>query len=463
MHPPLLPLARAKVLLAILLPLLAAGCSLLSPPPRPVVPTPAPAVVDSGNAVAFSSLRTDAGPANVPVPGVDQSLLGLIGQVSRQNLYAYVQTLQNFGTRHTLSAREREGYGIGAAARWIHDEFERVGAGRIQVGFHEFTMDYGGRLTNQQNVVARLPGEGEHKGLLVLTAYYDSRGSDADDPTVPAPGANSNASGVALLLETARLLSARGWQQEIVFIAFAGGEQENTGTRRYVQEVMLDGVVIDAAINVDTVGGRAGVPRSMLIFAAPENPGAGQLARYFDLITRLYLPEFPVELRPMLDRQGRSGDHASFAAAGIPAIRISESQENSDIRHTAADTADRLDYDYLVQMTQLVVAAVANMVAAPPVPAAPAVAPMAAEGTYLLSWTTQPHAASYAVAFRIQASEERILRYIGAAEAGEVVLTGLNPGYDYAISVAPIDSIGHIGLFSEEVVTSQTAAVQPEP
>jgi hypothetical protein len=456
-------LARAKVSLILFLLLLLSGCSLLRPPARPVVPTPAPSTVDSDNAVAFNSLRTDAGQQNVAVPAADQALLGLIGQVSRQNLYAYVQTLQNFGTRHTLSAREREDFGIGAASRWIHDEFERVGAGRIQVGFHEFPMDYGGRLTTQQNVIARLPGEGEHNGLLVLSAYYDSRGSDPDDPTAPAPGANSNASGVALLLETARLLSARGWQQEVVFIAFAAGEQDNFGSRRYVQEVMLDGVIIDAAINVDTVGGSPGVPRSMLIFAAPENPGAGQLARYFDVITRLYLPDFPIELRPMLDRQGRSGDQASFHAAGIPTIRISESQENSSIRHTAADTADRLDYDYLVQMTQLVVAAVANMIAAPPMPAAPAVAPMAAEGTYLLSWTTQQHAAAYAVAFRIQASEERILRYISAAEAGEVVLTGLAPGYDYAISVAPVDSAGHIGLFSEEVVTSQTAAAQPEP
>jgi Zn-dependent M28 family amino/carboxypeptidase len=198
---------------------------------------------------------------------------------------------------------------------------------------------------------------------------------------------------VALLLETARLLSARSWQQDVVFVAFAAGEQEFSGSRRYVQELMLDGVIIDAAINVDTVGGRPGVPRSMLIFAAPENPGAGQLARYFDLITRLYLPSFPVELRPMLDRQGRSGDQASFAAAGIPTIRISESQENSEIRHTNADTADRLDYDYLVLMTQLTFAAVANMAAAPPLPAAPAVAPMAVEGTYLLSWATQPRAA----------------------------------------------------------------------
>jgi Zn-dependent M28 family amino/carboxypeptidase len=453
---------RVPLLILVLLSLLAAGCSLLEPPPRPVLPTPPPSAVEEGNAVAFNSLRTDAGTSNVAVPAVDQAVVGLMQQVSRQNLYAYVQTLQNFGTRHSLSAREREDFGIGAAARWIHDEFERVGAGRLQVGFHEFALDFGGRVTTQQNVIALLPGEGEHNGLIVLTAYYDSRGREAEDASGPAPGANSNASGVALLLETARLLSARGWQQDVVFVAFAAGEQGFSGSRRYVQELMLDGVIIDAAINVDTVGGRPGIPRSMLIFAAPENPGAGQLARYFDLITGLYLPGFPVELRPMLDRQGRSGDHASFAAAGIPAIRISESQENSEIRHTTADTADRLDYDYLVLTTQLVSAAVANMAAAPPLPSAPAVASMAVEGAYLLSWATQPRAASYAVAFRIQESEERILRFIGAAEAGEVVLTGLNPGYDYAISVAPIDSAGHIGLFSGEVVTSQAAAaVEP--
>jgi hypothetical protein len=201
----------------------------------------------------------------------------------------------------------------------------------------------------------------------------------------------------------------------------------------------------------------------MLIFASPDVPGAGQLARYFDLITNLYLGNFPVEHRPTLDRQGRSGDQATFAQAGVPAIKISESQEASSLRHSAQDTADRLDYDYLVQMNQLVVAAVANMALAPPLPPAPAVAPMAAEGTYLLSWSTHPRAASYAVAFRIQASEERVMRYIGAAEGGEVVLTGLNPGYDYAISVAPIDSAGHIGLFSEEVFTGNNVEVEAQP
>lgn len=458
---------KRTIVLLILITLLAgAGCSLLRPPPRPVVPTPDISAVESDNVVAFNSLRTDAGTADVAVPAVDQAIVGLLEQTSRQNLYAYVQTLQNFGTRHTLSPREQEGTGIGAAARWIFDEFERVGAGRLQLSFHEFPFDFGGRVTTQQNIIARLPGEGDHNGLIVLTAYYDSRGSDPNDPTVPAPGANSNASGVALLLEAARLLSARGWRQDIVFIAFAAGEQDFFGSRRYVQEAMLDGVVFDAAINVESVGGSPAVPRSMLIFASPDVPGAGQLARYFDLVTNLYLSNFPVEHRPMLDRQGRSGDHAAFAAAGVPAIKITESQEASSLRHTASDTADRLDYDYLVQMTQLVVAAVANMAAAPPVASAPAVAPMATEGTYLLSWAPHPQAASYAVAFRIQASEERVLRYIGAAEGGEVVLTGLNPGYDYAISVAPIDSAGHVGLFSEEVLTGnaiETEVQEPQP
>ena len=456
-------LKHRSALLLLLILFVAAGCSLLEPPPRPVVPTADISAVESDNAVAFNSLRTDAGTADVAVPVVDQAIVGLMEQASRQNLYAYVQTLQNFGTRHTLSPREQEEAGIGAAARWIFEEFERVGAGRLQVAFHEFPFDFGGRVTTQQNIIARLPGEGDHNGLIVLTAYYDSRGSDPNDPTAPAPGANNNASGVALLLEAARLLSARGWQQEIVFIAFAAGEQDFFGSRRYVQESMLDGVVFDAAINVEAVGGSPAVPRSMLIFASPDVPGAAQLARYFVLITNLYMSNFPVEHRPMLDRQGRSGDQAAFAAAGVPAIKITESQEASSLRHTASDTADRLDYDYLVQMTQLVVAAVANMAASPPVASAPAVAAMAAEGTYLLSWAPHPRAASYAVAFRIQASEERVLRYIGAAEGGEVVLTGLNPGYDYAISVAPIDSAGHIGLFSEEVFTAGATEAEAQP
>jgi len=430
------------------------GCALLRGPEQPALPTPPPSVVDSGEAIAFESLETGGRTTeDTVVPVAEPAITGLMEAVSKQNLFAYVQTLQNFGTRHPLSPLEREGYGIGAASRWIYDEFERIGNGRLEVAYHEFPFVYTGFSSTQRNVVATLPGLGGHQGVLILTAHYDSRTFELGDGGSVAPGANDNASGVAVLVEAARLLSARSWQQTVIFVAFAAEEQGTYGSDSYVRDVMLEGMIVDAAINLDTVGGRSGIPQSVNVFAAPEGQGTTQLARYLDLIGDLYQGDsFDVSLRPTLDRPGRYGDQRPFVNAGVAAVRLTESQEDVERMHTDEDTADRIDYNYLVKVARLTVVALANMAGAPPLPPAPAVAPMADAGSYLLSWSPDPGAAAYAVAFRPVGGEERALRYISAADAGNVVITGLDPGVGYAISLAPLDAQGLVGLFSQEVV-----------
>lgn len=453
------PRRQRHLLVVLLLTLLflGSGCTLLEGPQRPVLPTPPPPPVDSGEAIEFESLETGEQPqTQLVVPAVEPGLQGLVESVSKQSLFAYVQTLQNFGTRHILSPLEREGYGIGAAARWIHSEFERVGSGRLQVAYHEFPLVFNGFSSTQRNVVATLPGVSEHPGVIVLMAHYDSRSFELGDGGSVAPGANDNASGVAVLLEAARLLSARSWEQTIVFVAFAGEEQGTYGSNSFVKDKMLEGMVIDAAINIDTVGGRTGIPRTVRVFAAPDGRGTAQLGRYLTLIGDLYLGDsFDVTLQPTLDRPGRFGDHRPFVNAGIAAVRLTESQEDVNVNHTDEDTAERLDYNYLIQVTRLTVAATGNMAGAPALPPAPAVAPMADEGSYLLSWSTDPRAAGYAVSFRPVQSEERVLRYINASEAGNVVINGLDPGVAYAISLAPLDAFGRLGLFSEEAVAGE--------
>lgn len=444
----------AALLLGVLF--LGSGCVLLEGPERPALPTPPPSAVDTGEAIAFESLETGQQPeaADTVMPATEPAIVGLVEAVSKQNLFAYVQTLQNFGTRHALSPLEREGYGIGAASRWIYSEFERVGNGRLEVAYQEFPFSYQGFATTQRNVVATLPGLSGHQGVLILMAHYDSRTFELGDGGGVAPGADDNASGVAVLLEAARLLSARSWAQTIIFVAFAAEEQGTYGSDSYVRDVMLQGMVIDAAINVDTVGGHSGIPDAINVFAAPEGQGTTQLARYLALINDLYQGDsFEVVLRPTLDRPGHYGDQRAFVNAGVAAVRLTESQEDVERMHSDEDTAEMLDYNYLVKVSRLTVAALANMAGAPPLPPAPAVAPMADAGTYLLSWNTDPQAAGYAVAFRPVQGEERVLRYINAADAGNVVITGLDPALQYAISLAPLDGEGRVGLFSQEAVT----------
>ena len=189
--------------------LVTTACTLLSPPEGPVIPTPPPTEATSTGSVDFSELRLITDPISSITPGVDPEIEALVNAVSEQQLVAYVQTLESFGTRNTFSETQRDDYGIGAARRWIHSEFQRVNSGGLQVEFEDFSATIDGRQTNQRNVIATLPGIGNHPGAIVLIAHYDSRHIDPNDGASLAPGADDNASGVAILLELARLMSSR--------------------------------------------------------------------------------------------------------------------------------------------------------------------------------------------------------------------------------------------------------------
>lgn len=428
------------------------SCSLLEPPEEPVIPPPP----TSAPSVSFNDILLVTNPTSSITPGVDPDISALINAVSSQQLLAYVQTLENFGTRNTFSTTQREGYGIGGASRWIFEELERVGGDSLDVRYEEFRANISGLSTNQRNIIATLPGISDHAGKIVLMAHYDSRSFDPNDGTSLAPGANDNGSGVALLIELARLLSSRQWNQTIVFASFAAEEQGTFGSRHFVQNYMLDGEVIDAAIDNDIVGGHLGIPQSIRVFSpGPDIHNSRQLARYMDLVGGLYLPTFRVDLIDSLDREGRWGDHREFINAGIPAVRLTESEEDRENQHNSLDTSDKIDLEYLRQVTQLNLAIVANLAGAPPPPEVPTIAPMADAGAYILSWLPDPRAAGYVISFRpINSSEYAPFRYLSAADAGNVALTDLDPEMTYAVSLAAIDVGGRISGFSPEVLTA---------
>ncbi|UCG22645.1 MAG: M20/M25/M40 family metallo-hydrolase [Chloroflexota bacterium] len=418
---------------------------------NPVVPTPPPA---PQAAVNFSDLPLVTNPVSSVTIGVDPEILALLNGVSEQQLTSYVQTLENFGTRNTFSETQSNDIGIGAARRWIHDEFLRVNSGALQVGYDDFVANIDGLATNQRNVVATLPGIGDHQGAIVLMAHYDSRHVDANDGRSMAPGADDNASGVAILLELARLLSTRPWNQTIIFVAFAAEEQGTFGSRHFVQNMMLDGHTLEAAIDNDIVGGRTGIPQSIRIFSpGPDTTNSRQLARFLQLIGRLYTPGFGVTLIDGLDREGRFSDHREFINAGIPGVRLTESEEDRNAQHGSNDTWEKLDFNYLRQVAQLNLAAAANMAGAPAPPQAPTVAPMADPGGYILTWPPNPETVGYAISFRPLGSQEYPpLRYVSAAEAGNVAYTDLAPQTVYGVSLAAVSADGRVSAFSPEVI-----------
>ncbi|MCB0033788.1 MAG: M20/M25/M40 family metallo-hydrolase [Anaerolineales bacterium] len=379
--------------------------------------------------------------------------------MSNQNLMGYVQTLESFGTRNTFSETERDDFGIGAARRWIFNEFLRVGNGRLQIENQEYSFTFQGLATTQYNVIATLPGTVSDSGVLVLMANYDTRAADWLDGESLAPGADDNGSGVAALIEIARLMSSRTWNRTVIFAALTAEEQGTYGSRYFVGNAWLDGLVIDAAINNDMIGGRAGIPQSVRLYAADfYTSNNGQLARYIEYVGGLYLPAFPVELIDELDREGRWGDHREFVNAGYAAIRLIESEENLSIQNSRRDTWSLIDYDYFRKIVQLNLVALTNMAGTPPPPSPPTVAAMSDSGRYLITWATDPSTAGYAISFR-PLGVQRLppFHFVSARQAGNVVLTGLDPEVPYAVSIAPLDEHGRMGQFSSpEVVVEPT-------
>lgn len=417
-----------------------------------VVPTP-PGGTPFASIAQVGPLITN--PDGTVIEAVNPDLRGLLDLVSQQNMVGYVQTLQGFNTRNTFSVTDQEGVGIGAARRWIFNEFIRVGNGRLLVEVDEFPVNRDGVVYPQQNIVATLQGTSNHPGVIVFSAHYDSRSVDPFNGSSFAPGANDNATGVAALLEAARVLSAREWNQTIIFVAFAGEEQNRLGSTHFVTDKMLAGWQFDAVMNSDIIGGRPGIPQSLRVFSpGPEGSPTRQFARYMQYVAGMYMPQFPLILIDAQDREGRYSDHISFLQSGIPAIRMTESEEDRNRQHNGGDTAEWIDYSYLRQVIQLDIAILGNAAGAPAQPVAPSLSPMAEPGAYILTWISDSTAAGYAISFRpVGSPTYPQFRYVNLSDAGNVAITGLDPAMQYAVSIAGLDGNGRIGLFSPELLT----------
>lgn len=454
---------RVALILILVVLLLATGCSLLEPQPELVIPTPLP------TAPPLESLSGEVviDPVSDVVPTVDPVVVNALNQVSQQQLMAYVRQMESFGTRNAFSITDSDTFGIGAARRWIFNEFVRVGNGRLQVEFQDFPLSYDGYYADQSNVVATLPGKGPGNGVIVVVAHYDNRPASATDGNSRSTGANDNGSGVALLLETARVMSARDWNQTIVFLATSAEEQDTVGSRFFAENAFLDNMNILGVLNYDAIGGRVGIAQHVRLFA--ENflaSPTGALGRYYEYISGLYLPTFPVRIIDALDREGRWGDHREFVKLGMPAVRVMESEEDTDLLNSNLDTWNFIDYNYLQQATQLNIAVLTNMAGAPHQPQPPAVARMAQPGSYLLTWPVAEDVDGYAISFRpANTASFPPFRFVQAGRAGNVALTGLDPNQTYLVSMAALSEEGLMSSFSPELVIGpdQTAANPTAP
>ncbi len=410
---------------------------------------------------------------------VEQPLLHeVVGQVSPDRLLADVTALVGFGTRHTMSETQSETRGIGAARRWTEREFRRISGecGNCLEIALPADMVTGPRIPTPVevvNVVAIQRGTGDPNRVIVISGHIDSRVSDVMDFTSDAPGANDDASGVAAVLEAARVLSRHRFDATLVYAVLSGEEQGLFGGRILADYAKAQGWVVEANLNNDIVGnsqGQSGVRDTTRVRVFSEgtktvettaqadrrrynggevDSSSRNLARYLDGIADRYLTNFDVDMIYRTDRFGRGGDQVEMLRAGFPAVRISEGAENYDHQHqdlrtengvVYGDTIDEMDFDYLGQVARLNIATMAALANAPMVPSGVTIAGAVRPDT-TLTWTAAPGAAGYRVWWRsTTAPQWTHSRWAGNATT--LVLAGI-PIDDYFFGVSAVSEDGY--------------------
>jgi len=324
---------RAAALLLILLATLA--CNLAATPATVLSPTAA-------------SVETPIAPTATLRPATEAPAVSLLDSVSAERLLAEVTALSAIHSRHVNSPT------IGEAAIYIHDQFTAAG-GRLIVAYDEFPAVFDGVHSTQRNVTATLPGSDPAAGAIVIGAHYDSRRASLRDAIGAAPGANDNATGVAAVLELARLMAHEIPRATVMFVAFSAEEVGRQGSVHFVQQAQARGEAFRGMIALDIIGSPAGSASpegSIRVFSAgPEGSPSRTLAHAIESQARVELPGFAILVQDAIDRPGRYSDHNSFWEAGYPAIRFIQPQEDPD-NHSVFDTVDHVDPAYVRRATQ---------------------------------------------------------------------------------------------------------------
>jgi len=421
-----------------------------------------------------------------PKPPADPQIAAALARVSAQRIQANIEKLVSFQTRLTLSAQDADsvkaGHGIGAAREWIKAEFEsysRACGGCLEVKTDTFTEAPAERIpkpTVITNVYAVQKGTGPEsaKRIVLVTGHYDSRNSDTLDVSGIAPGANDDASGTAVSLECARVLSQMKFPATIIFLTVAGEEQGLNGSRHFARMARDQNWNIEAVLNNDIVGGdrspqqnpevvrvfSEGVPlaatetelRQVRNLGGESDSASRLLARYIAEVSRTYQTAAQPLLVFRLDRYLRGGDHYSFNQQGYAAVRFTEYREDYNHQHQNVRTENGIEYgdlprfvnfDYVANVARLNAATLASLASAPAPPARVRLQTKELENDSTLTWEASPGSASYEILWRDTTSPE----WEHAQPAGNVTRATLPLSKDNVIfAVRAVDSMGHRSL-----------------
>jgi hypothetical protein len=339
-------------------------------------------------------------------PVIDQ----MVKEVSADSLRSYVQQMVSVGTRNTLSTQTDKKRGIGAGRNWVllkFNEFAKQSGGRLTAFIDTTTLPPDGKRVDVSlvlgNVMATLKGtDPNDKRIFLISGHLDSRATDVMNRTIDAPGANDDGSGVAAVVECARIMSKQSFPATIIFVAVSGEEQGLLGAGYLADKAKKEKWNIEGVLNNDIMGSNNSNETNIIdntrlrVFSEAysvndtgraalnirtlglENDGkARQLARYVKEIGERYVDKLEVVMVYRNDRFLRGGDHTPFVQNGFAAVRITEMNENYEHQHQDVrvdkgvrygDLVEFMDFEYLRKNTGVNLASLANLAKSPSMP-----------------------------------------------------------------------------------------------
>jgi hypothetical protein len=334
--------------------------------------------------------------ASAQLKTVNPTVKEIVDAVSQERIGGIMKKLESFETRNLFSDDDNPTRGIGAARRWIFDQFAGYSP-RLQVRFDSYKVKKKGRIVRDvevHNVVAVLPGKLNPERQFIISAHYDSlallrpiqsnpsgSAEPAPDSTFDlsnlaptAPGVSDDGSGTAAVMELARVMSRYEFEKTIVFVAFTGEEEGLIGSTLYARKAREAKQTIDGVLNNDIIGtevsgnGRVDNGTVWVFSEEPADSSSRELARYVKDMGERYLPSFRVDLVFRADRLGRGGDHTPFNLEGYPAVRLTTPNETYANQHTTTDTFANASVPYTTRVAQTNAAALASLALAPKAP-----------------------------------------------------------------------------------------------
>ncbi len=325
----------------------------------------------------------------------------LVAEVSSDSLKKYIHDLAAFNTRHTLSKDEKNG--MPAAHRYVlskFNSFANASGGRMTAKIENFTIPADGRRITADsevaNVIATLKGVNPADDrIFIISGHLDSRNKDVMDATGGAPGANDDGSGVAAVMELARVMAKSEFSATVMFVAFTGEEQGLKGASYLADKAKAEGWNIAGVLNNDIIGNsnssetlisdntKVRIFSETIALAETEQEAAArrssgaendsksrQLARYIKEVGERYVDQMEVKLIYRMDRFLRGGDQTPFLRNGFTAIRVSEMNENFLHQHENVrvengiqygDLPEFMDFEYLRKVSAVNLAAAASL------------------------------------------------------------------------------------------------------